>query len=281
MAWGYRGRGFNSSWKKKRGAYGYGRKSYGRKKWGGRRGTYRQGFRKNYRSGMLLNKAELKSNTLAISNGTTNALAPLARAWTSLAIPTNIAAGDDINQRDGRQIRLSSLLLRLRLDNTTVYDYPVGGTTWSVYNRAPQNVRVCVIWDKYPNGVQAATSEIFQVSADTGGGIQNVMAPMELKNRRRFRMLSDKVYALGTVNNQVSTQTSRLSFGAPPVKYINQYIKLKARETTYGATGATIGACNEGALLIWACSSEEGPLDGTSQAYACGVIGTARLRFTG
>lgn len=295
MAWGYRGRGFNSSWKRKRGSYGYGRRRYGgyKRSYARKRGMYQQGFRRKYSTGMLLNKAELKASTEAISLAA-NELIPLGKAWTSLVIPTNIAAGDDIWERDGRQIRLASLLLRLRFDNTKSYSLTVGGTSYSPNKRASQAVRLVVIWDKYPNGAQATAADVFQTTEDGGNpAIENIMAPMELKNRRRFKMLADKIFQMGTQEDTTCNSTGQpanpnpfTSFGAPATKYMNLYIKLKGRETTYGGTSAAIGSTNEGAILVWATTSAWGPIDGNIggagiQGEACGVIGISRLRYTG
>lgn len=217
----------------------------------------------------------------------------MAKAWSSLCIPTNIGAGDDIYQREGREIRLASLLLRLRFDNTKSYTYPLGGASYAAVKRCPQVVRLIVIWDKYPNGVQAGTGDVFQVAGDSGGAqIENVMAPMELKNRRRFKVLSDQLFSLGVIQDMTCNSTGQINnpntFFAgspPPVKYITKYIKLKGKSTTYGSTAATIGATNEGAIYVWCATSVWGPLDGTIsgsiQGEACGVIGTCRLRYTG
>jgi len=251
---------------------------------------YQQGFRRKYSTGMLLNKAELKAATLSICRASNEYIA-LAKNWTSLAIPTSIGAGDDIWQRDGRQIRLASLLLRLRFENTKEYTY--GGDIFKASKRVPQAVRLVVVWDRYPNGAQAAASDIFQITEDGGSpGIENVMAPMELKNRRRFKMLADKLFTIGTISNTTTNSTGQptdpstyYGTGSPATKYINLYLKLKGRETTYGSTANTIGATNEGAIYVWACSSVWGPIDGTIagtiQGEACGVIGTSRLRYTG
>jgi len=146
-------------------------------------------------------------------------------------------------------------------------------------------VRMVVIYDKCPNGAAPGISDVFQTVADSPAGVtmDYIECPMELKNRRRFKMLMDKCYTIGNVwdTDDAGAITVKVGSGSPPVRYINKFIKLKGKTTVYGSTSATIGATNEGAIYVWVCTNVYGPADGDGASESCGLHGMVRLRYTG
>lgn len=242
------------------------------------------GFPKRYSRGTF-EKAELKAATWCV-NGGTGYYIPLANQWQVINIPNNIGAGTDIYQRDGRQITLKSILLRMTLNNEAGYAYPLGGPTYYSYQRKPQTVRLLLIYDRYTNGTLPTGADIFQTAQDNGGSnIAPIEQTMNLKNRYRFKVLWDKNFTLGNTTSNLSTVNTNGVFagGGPSTICVKKYIKLKNRRTTYGGTTNAIASLNEGGLFLLACTNVYGPLDGGAPAVgeAAGIAGTSRLRFTG
>lgn len=117
--------------------------------------------------GLVLAPGEFKSvdtnvNTAADTTGGVTLLNGMAR-------------GDDINQRQGRQVTLRSIELRLlsRVAPGTGID---------------QRHRILIVYDRQTNGAAPAITDILSSA--------NVLYPRNLENRQRFRILFDRLHTL-------------------------------------------------------------------------------------
>lgn len=251
------------------------------------------GYPKDYSVGRF-NRAEVKSITWAIGNN--GSLVPLAQIWQSINIPNNIATGTDLYQRDGRVITMKSLLLRLRINTTDTYAYSYGGGGGTFngfnYQRHPQVVRLIVFFDRYNNGTSPGAADVFQTTSDiVGGGIalQAIDCMMNLNNRKRFKIIMDKSYRLGTTGWSAGTgsgvATDYMSTSDSCEIIVNKFIKLKGLETIYGGNTNAVGSINQGALFVWCVSSQAGPAQygnaASAVGFAAGITGNIRLRYTG
>lgn len=151
----------------------------------------------------------------------------------SLVLLNGCTRGGDIANREGRQINMRSVEIKLQ-------DFVTSGTG------IDQNHRILLVLDKQPNGVAPAIADILD-SAST-------YALRNLNNRKRFKILWDKRLQMNASGEPFST------------KLINKYKKFYI-QTTYNAgdvgtiadiatnslyligfgnvaPGATAGSCN-------------------------------------
>lgn len=159
------------------------------------------------------------------------------------------AVGDDNNTRDGRQIHNRSVHVQGILS-------PEDRTTNT--NLA----RMLLVWDSQPSsGALASITDILTASSS--------IAPTNLNNRERFRILRDCRYSQG-INDNTATQ----AFSNGNNTYmVNEYVKLGDLKTTYSGTTAVIGSVATGALLMVTIGNQAAGSAGT-------FILTTRVRFT-
>lgn len=148
--------------------------------------------------------------------------------------------GDDIGNREGRQIQMRSIELKL-------HTYGTAGTG------IDQIHRILLVLDKNPNGVAPAIADI--ITANTSG-LRN------LNNRKRFKILMDKRLVIN-------------ASGEPGTNKVIKKYKQCAYTTQYNAGNAgTIADINNGAIfLVTIGSSIVGATAGTTFGYV-------RIRFT-
>ena len=90
------------------------------------------------------------------------------------------ARGDDIGERDGRQITMRSVDIRMEIQ-------PVGTAT------SAHSLRVIIFVDKQANGTAPTPANVLAVT----GSAEATVSAHNLEYRNRFWILSDKVYGFG------------------------------------------------------------------------------------
>lgn len=166
----------------------------------------------------------------------------------SMQLLNGIAQGSDYNQRIGRRINIRSILIRMFISN--------GSTP------ASQPVRIILFHDAQTNGVDPTANDLLG-SASAGGS--STTAVNNLSNRDRFRIMMDKIILLQTNGGTTSGTADR--------KYLMKYKKCNLL-TTYGGTGATVGAIISGAIYLLAVSQFTLP-----STNAPTIITETRIRF--
>ncbi len=99
---------------------------------------------------------------------------------------TNIPQGDTGESRDGSNIKITSIYIKLLLNIN------VSAITTSV--------RVLLVQDKQTNQTIYATSDLLSTVAN----VQSIVSPMNLDNQFRFKVLYDKVFSID--DNGVQTK---------------------------------------------------------------------------
>lgn len=158
-----------------------------------------------------------------------------------------IAAGDDSNQRAGRKVRLSSLLLR-------------GSVTAGSTATAPAPARIVVVYDKAPGGATPAVGALFQNGYT---GHVDTTSVYNLDNKQRFLFLWDHVF---TVEASASVPNSK--------RYVEKFIPLPGLISRFNATGNTIAQLNEGAVYVYAIT------DAAAATTQPVLNAMTRIRFT-
>lgn len=179
-----------------------------------------------------------------------------------ITLLNHIGPGTGPNQRIGRKYVIKSIQLRMRVTQSAVAD------TANAFDidHPSYGVRILVVWDKQPNGVAPAISDILQ-------GTPHSVALTNLDNRNRFRIIIDKHF--GTAN-QVSTAIStavQLNSGCHMWK---KYKKCNLTVINNANGNADIGDINTGAL--WFVSVSEASSTANPSELA-GVFCRARLRY--
>jgi len=146
---------------------------------------------------------------------------------------TNIAQGDDFNNRDGRKIKLKSLTLRFTL----------GGS---------QGHRLVVVHDSSPNGILPTWQEVFDLSVVT----DLTYVPVNPKTGGRFTILRDYIAPNGT--NQ--------SGDSSVVLMDRIYINLdKIPTTTYSGTGSSVANQAQNHIYLFYVGVTSSTLNGSAQ----------------
>lgn len=170
--------------------------------------------------------------------------------YNTAAIPLmGIAQGNDNTNRIGRQIRVKSVHLKIKMSALA-----------STLNAAPflggaNAIRVAVVNDKNNStGTNAIYSDVWVTS---GGNTTQPMMPRNMNNIDRFDVLYDELVTLNA--------------GGPIGQSVSKYIKLDLRSVYGGTTG--VQPFTNGLLLFVLDQN-----DGTGLNY-CGAMGVIRLTF--
>lgn len=157
---------------------------------------------------------ELKTiDTLAVAQSFTTA--------GSVRLLNGVAQGDDITNRQGRRIRMKSILFKL---------FPSLGA--GVTNG--DHLRVIVFIDYQANATLAAVTDILDSAS--------ALSPTNLSNRARFKIIYDKWKPVAA-----STYSAGIANGTFTPPQFTFYKKM-AEDVTFGGTGNTIGSIQTGAL---------------------------------
>lgn len=167
----------------------------------------------------------------------------------SVAALNLIAQGDDVTNRQGRQVSLKSC---------RVFGIVGPQDASTLTNLA----RVMLVWDSQPNsGALPAITDILTAST--------AIAHTNLDNRQRFTILRDWKESFGVYD----TTATQAVAGTPMVATLDWYVPLKGIKTTYSGTTATIGVVATGSLLLVTVGQRAAGAGSTAQL-------TSRVRFT-
>lgn len=156
-----------------------------------------------------------------------------------------LAVGDDNTSRDGRQVTVKSIQLRLSANP-------------EVAAMSTQMFRCMIVWDNAVNSGTIATIAMI-LSASTAAAFPNI------DNAQRFTILWDTTYFGGRGDTAATLSASdRIGNKFICYKKINQI-------TQYSGTTGAIGSIQNGGLLLVTIGTE-------ASGYT--LVGNARLRFT-
>jgi len=199
-------------------------------------------------------------HAIDVALGTTAApiSATASPAAGALVLLNGIAAGDDINMRNGREAHLTSVELRGIISN-----YAAAAAT------APSLARVLIVYDNAPNGAQPAIIDILADTASTAHSDTNPAAFNfnNLNNRDRFKILAQETFAFGAIPNAANAEQET----SYPVSF---YRKINLPQT-FKSDAAGIGSITKGALFALIVGSTTAATS-TTVAF-CGM---ARVRFS-
>lgn len=160
-------------------------------------------------------KGEFKSidysNALAVNTGTT------------IALLNGCARGDDIGERDGRETMMKSIQL-------SGYIAPTVGTG------VDQQARILLVYDRQTNGVALGSADVLE-NADVRGF-------RKLENRKRFKILMDKKFALSASGEANSNQVFEF------------YRRLRHPVTYNSGSAGTVADIATGSLYIVVIGTE-------------------------
>ena len=152
-----------------------------------------------------------------------------------------IARGDDINERNGRQVLMKSVQI-----------------SWLSFATAATGVdqvhRVVLVYDRQANATALTWNDVF--------GSSSIHYPRNLENRKRFKILMDQSYVINAA-------------GEPGTGRVEKFYRKLAHPVTFNAGDAgTIADITTGSLyLMWTSSVGAGATAGTIQ-------GRARVRYS-
>jgi len=137
-----------------------------------------------------------------------------------------VGQGTDYTQRIGRKILLKSILFRFSVVPNTATSSSSGDI-----------VRMMLIYDCQTNAATPGITDILNLAAFN--------APMNLNNRDRFKVLSDKFI---TMASAVYTGAA-LTTGSPSPKQVKVFKKMNM-EQIFGGTASSVGSINTGAIFL-------------------------------
>jgi len=141
----------------------------------------------------------------------------------TVTLLNGIAQGTDYNQRIGRKFMMKSIMYRflVRIDPTAA----------SVGNLC----RLLIVYDAQTNGALPAVTDILQIG--------DVLSPMNLNNRDRFKIISDKWWNTGAYN--VATGNITTGEFCPQM---DKFYKKMNLEVQNSGTANTIGSISTGGV---------------------------------
>lgn len=185
----------------------------------------------------IASATELKVNDLLTATYQVNTTGSV----TLLANPT---LGSDFNNRVGRKVVLKSVYIRGRVATEA------SNTLNAVAATISQQARFIIFVDMQPNGAAPSVTDLLVEALPS--------SQLNLNNRDRFRVLSDKNYMFDPYFLNTAT-TVAIASAPNQVKEVKKYKKLNI-ETVFNATnGGTIVDINSGALfMLWVGSVAAG-----------------------
>lgn len=179
----------------------------------------------------FVSNPELKS----FDNSGANFIVSTSGDFTNLCFP---ASGGDINQRVGRKITLKSYYIRARVALTAAETIPAASITIPC-----QEARMIVFVDFQPNGALPTVLDLLQINSP--------VSQLNLGNRERFKVLSDKCYPFDCLEYSGSDYLSCNR----TIHCIKKYKDINVDMIFSGATGS-ISDVKTGVLyMFWIGSS--------------------------
>jgi len=164
----------------------------------------------------------------------------------SVTLINGVATGTDFTNRIGRKVCWKSILIQ---GVTVPEDGGVAGTLG----------RIMLVYDSQPNGALPAVTDVLLTATS--------LAPLNLNNRDRFRVLWDKRVAMGYFDT-----TATQSVADRTTIEVRKYRKCNL-ETVFDGTTAAIGDIQSGSIFMLTISNQP-----TGTGY--NLSATLRLRFT-
>lgn len=151
-------------------------------------------------------------------------------ATPSIVLLNGVLQGDDFNERVGRRIHMKSWLIRFKIASLATATSPIGNT-----------VRITVVLDLQTNGAAPLLTDVYTTNTTN-------LAPMNLNNRARFKILHDRVMTMPAAEYSAGALTA----GSPVPKVFKLYKRFNTT-TTFGATGGTVAAIQSGSIfcIVW------------------------------
>jgi len=202
--------------------------------------------------GYRLNDTELKVYDISTATYAINTTGTIGNIFR----PVN---GSDFNNRIGRKTCLKTLQIRGYIQNEVVSNITAATSTNG------QLLRLIVLWDTQPNGAVPALTDVLTTA--------HPQAPLNLNNRDRFKVLRDKVWAMGPMLISAAATQSVAAWDTPQVIAIKEFIKLPNLETIYNASTGNVSDLSSGSLCFLWVGSEP---NGSNHAE---FVGTYRCRF--
>lgn len=161
-----------------------------------------------------------------------------------------LVPGTAATQRIGQNVSIKSIEVKLRMQVT-----PATGVD--------QFVRVLIAVDRQPNGAAPVIGDLLTATS--------VTAPRNLNNRKRFKILMDKPYAMGGILNGAGSgsQTSNL-------RMVKKYMKFKRPIVVEYNTGnaGTVADITSNSIYMFTLGTEAAGNTDTN------MLGYIRIRYT-
>lgn len=124
--------------------------------------------------------------------------------------------------------------------------------TWRLYQTKFPLVRMCIVYDRAPNGVQPGFHDIFQNTNINGiDSTPSILCAVALEHTKRFRVLADWVV---DTSNGIPISTSNTIDNHVDVPF-DKYVPLKNLEAQYNEATSDIDAISTGGLYFIVRSS--------------------------
>lgn len=206
-------------------------------------------FRKKITTQVDLKGVERKNKDVVA-----NYTLPISGNFSAPSLISAVAVGGDPNTRVGRRVTMKSVNMRYILTCTAI---PAGGPD----GLCPNRVRIVLIYDKAPNGVLPAITDIFDPTS-------TFTSMLDLNNADRFVVIADEM------SEQVQEKTGAGVVGQALCSG-TCYRKINM-ESVYGSAGGTITDVKTGAIYIMMCG--DATTLPTSATFAVSAL--TRIRYT-
>lgn len=153
--------------------------------------------------------------------------ASLDNANGNFQLLNGVDTGTDYTNRIGRKIIAKSLLLRFQW-------YPLSATTTDSNGDA---LRMIIFCDEQANGVAPIVTDILQTA--------NYLAPLNLSNRGRFKIIKDKLISMPGWTNAAGALVN-----GNAVPKVGKVFKTMSLPVIFNGTGATVGSIQTNSMYI-------------------------------
>lgn len=196
-----------------------------------------------YTKGLVYDSGEKKGLDTFINHEDGVSKTPSTTNTNDFIFPLNLVRpGTASYNRVGRKIKMHSLRC-LGVIESNVTGHATTGDYLEQINR------VCVVYDRQPNGAIPVFSDIFSYTEQDGTEGSDIYTLPAYDNMQRFRILKDIVFAQDIDAYNGASGTTDLMVQR---KIIDFYLPLKGLETTYSGQSSpcTIADISTGALYI-------------------------------
>ncbi|AUM61657.1 capsid [uncultured virus] len=188
--------------------------------------------------GLQLGMGELKAVDTALA-------ATAIDAASGVQLINGIGRGDDINQRNGREIVMKSIEVKFTLQVT-----PGTGTA--------QVHRVVLVYDRQTNGTALTWADVY-------GAGPTILSVRNLENRKRFKVLMDRTFNMGAAVVQ--------TVGGHNFITDSFYRKMNHPVTFNAGNAGTVADITTGSLYLMFIGSN------AAGATAGSIVAQARVRY--